>query len=47
MIFTFKLTFPGGTETDTQTLSTDLEENGLGNYTTEVKSIEDTNRKLF
>ena len=46
-MFKFTITFPKGTATEAETLSTDLEENGLGNYTTEVKSIEDTNRKIF
>ncbi len=41
VIFKFTLTFPGETETDPESLSSDLEENGLGNYTTEVKNIED------
>ena len=46
VILKFTLTFKAETETDPESLSSDLEENGLGNYTTEVKNIEDKNRKF-
>ena len=46
MIFTFTITFPKETDTDAESLSNDLEENGLGNYTTDVKEIVDKNRKF-
>ena len=46
MLFSFTITFPEETETDAESFSDDLEENGLGNYTTEVKEIVDKNRKF-
>ena len=46
VIFTFTITFPKETDTDAESLSNDLEENGLGNYTTDVKEIVDKNRKF-
>ena len=46
MLFHFTITFPEETETDAESFSDDLEENGLGNYTTEVKDVVDKNRKF-
>lgn len=43
-MFSFKISFPEAIKIET--VSNDFEENGLGNFTTDIKEIEDANRKL-
>ncbi|XP_028415638.1 uncharacterized protein LOC114539003 [Dendronephthya gigantea] len=43
VLFLFKIKFKEDTETDAESLSDDLENNGLGNYTTTVNKLENTN----